>query len=332
MSKPLSSKSIGIRGLGVCVPDRVLTNKDLEAMVETSDEWITSRTGIKERRILSPGQMPSDIGKPAAAAAIKDAGLTPQDIQAVVCCTYTPDYSIPSTGCIIQGALGIPSCMAFDLNAACSGFVFGLQVANGLVATGVAKNVVVVAVDCVSRILDYTDRETCVLFGDGAGAVVVGEVPEGHGFLGHCAGADGASGHLIQQTVGAPGNPVTPENMNSRDRYVKMNGREVYKFAVRVVSEAMEKAMNDAGITVADIDLLVPHQANIRIIESAMTRFSIAPEKVITNMDVYGNTSAASIPLALDTARKAGKLHKGTTCAFVAFGAGLTYGATIVKW
>ncbi|CAN5322254.1 ketoacyl-ACP synthase III [soil metagenome] len=330
--RPINTKPIGILGLGVHVPEKILSNFDLEKMVETNDEWIRTRTGIRERRILSDGESPSDIALPAAQKAIADSGLSVKDIDAVVYCTYTPDHFMPPSSCIMQGRLGLQSCIAFDLNAACSGFVFGLQAAYALVVSGQAKHPLVIGADCNSRVLDYTDRETCVLFGDGAGAVVLGNVPEGRGILGHSSGSDGTGAFLITQKVGGGAHPYDKENIASKDRFMKMNGREVYKFAVRVINEALEAALADAGLDVKDIDLLVPHQANVRIIESAMKRFGFDPKNVVINMAHYGNTSAASIPLALDSARRDGRLKPGVTCGLVAFGAGLTHGATILRW
>lgn len=327
-----ATRPIGILGLGTCVPERVLSNADLEKMVETSDEWIRTRTGITERRILRDDQMPADLAEAAARAALANAGLTPADIDGVIYATYTADHVMPPCSSLLHGRLGIPGGMTFDLNAACSGFVTGLQTGFSLVNTGVVKRALVLGVDCNSRMLDYTDRETCVLFGDGAGAVVVGEVPAGRGILGNATGADGSGSHLITQRIGPGALPALKEDLTTKDRFIRMNGREVYKFAVKVINEALEKACADAGISPSEIELLVPHQANVRIIQSAMDRFGFAPEKVVINMDRYGNTSAASIPLALETARADGRLRPGMVIALVAFGAGLTYGASVMRW
>lgn len=323
---------IGIRGLGVCVPDRVLTNADLEKMVDTSDEWIISRTGIRERRIIGDDQVPTDLALVAARNALEDARLTPGDIGAVVYCSFVPDYMVPPSACIVQHKLGIPTCMAFDLNAACTGFVQGLQNAYSLVHSHLASNVLVIGCDCASRMVDWKDRNTCILFGDGAGAVVVGTVEEGRGLLGHDAGSDGSGAELLMKKVGAGAVPATPENVTHRDNFMQMNGREVFKFAVRALQESMERSLARAGLTSSDVDLLVPHQANIRIIQSAMERFGFTEDRVVINIDRYGNTSAASIPLALDTARLEGRLKPGTVCGLVAFGAGLTYASSVVRW
>jgi 3-oxoacyl-[acyl-carrier-protein] synthase-3 len=316
----------------VCVPDRILSNADLEKMVDTSDDWIVSRTGIRERRILAPGQQPFDIALPAAQRALEDANVVAADIDAILFCTYTPDFSMPPSACLIQHGLGTRPCLAYDLNAACSGFVFGLQSAYGLVHSGIARHVLVLGVDCNSRAVDYTDRNTCVLFGDGAGAVVVGRVPEGRGMLGHSNGSDGSGAELIQLKIGGAALPIRPEALASKECFISMNGREVYKFAVNIIDVALEEAASRAGIRVSEMDLLVPHQANTRIIRSAMEKFGLREDQVVINMDRYGNTSAASIPLALDTARQEGRLRPGTLCGLVAFGGGLTYGATILRW
>lgn len=328
----LPPKPIGILGLGTALPEKILTNKDLESLVDTTDEWIVTRTGIHERRILGESEKPIDIVLPAARRAIEESGLAPGDIDAVIHCTFTPDYALPSSACLVQGALGLKSGLAFDLNAACSGFVFGLQNGMALLRAGMARHVLVIGADFNSRVVDYTDRTTCVLFGDGAGAVVLGPVEEGHGILGNAAGADGASAMALTTLVGGCAHPVTRENFESKDRYMQMNGREVFKFAVRVFNEVFENAVADAGLTPSDIDLLVPHQANIRIIQSAMERYGFSNDRVVINIQKYGNTSAASIPLALETAREEGKLEKGKTCALVAFGGGLTYAATVLRW
>ncbi len=330
--KQNSFKAIGIQGLGVCLPDRILSNADLEKMVDTTDEWIYTRTGIRERRILSPGQAPSEIAEVAARRAMADAGVGPEDIDGVLFCTYTPDYMMPTSACLMQGRLGIPACMAFDMNAACTGFVYGLQAAYALIRSGMARRVLVIACDCASRLMDYTDRSTCILFGDGSGAAIVGEVPEGRGILGNFAGCDGKGGTLICQPIGGSAHPLTAENFANKDRYIQMNGREVFKFAVRIVQDAMDKALEDAGMQASEIDLLVMHQANIRIIHAAMERYGFGHDRVVIDIEKHGNTSSASIPVALETARQEGRLKPGTTCAFVAFGAGLTYAASIVRW
>lgn len=328
----ITEKPIGILGLGTCVPERVLTNEELARMVDTSDEWITTRTGIKERRILAEGQVPTDLSTKAVERAIEDSGIDPGEIGAIINATYIPDHQLPPTACLIQSKMKLPSSMCFDLNGACTGWLYGIQTAHALIRTGHVKKALVIGCDCNSRVVDWTDRQTCVLFGDGAGAVIVGETEEGRGILGNHAGSDGSGAGYIIQRIGGGAHPLTAENILSTERYMKMNGREVFKFAVRIFNDAVLKALDDAGLTIDDVDLFVPHQANVRIINAAMEKFGFERERVIINMDRYGNTSAASIPLALGTAREEGKLTAGKTCALVAFGAGLTYAATILKW
>lgn len=326
------SKPVGVLGLGTAVPGKVLTNHDLEELVDTSDEWILTRTGIRERRILAPGEKSLDIVIPAARKAIEESGLHPSEINGVIFCTYTPDYIMPASACLLQGELGIGSGLCYDLNAACTGFVYGMQVGWATIRSGLAKNILLVGADFNSMVTDYSDRGTCILFGDGAGAVVLGQVEEGSGILGNSAGVDGAAWEYLKLPAGGCAHPINKSNVESPDRFIQMNGREVFKFAVRAFNEALEKAAEDAGIEPSEVDLLIPHQANIRIIQSAMDRFGFDAERVVINIEKYGNTSAGSIPLALETARQEGKLRKGMTCALVAFGGGLTHGATILRW
>lgn len=326
-------EAVGILGLGTCVPDKVLTNADLEKMVETDNEWIVTRTGIRERRILADEEMPSDIAIRAGKRALEDAGVAPEEINGIVYCTYTSDTAMPQASGVIHAGMGLGNdCISFDLNAACSGFVKGLQVAYSLIASGVRKKILLFGVDCNTRVVDYNDRATCVLFGDGAGAVVVGEVEKGRGVLGNNSGTDGSGRGLIKLGGGAGAYPFSQQHIPREERYIRMNGREVYKFAVKVLVETMEKSLADAQLTAADVDLLVPHQANYRIVESALDRFGFSHDKAVMNMDIYGNTSAASIPLALETARQDGRLKPGCVCGLVAFGAGLTYASTIIRW
>jgi 3-oxoacyl-[acyl-carrier-protein] synthase-3 len=329
----VKKRNVGILGLGVGIPETVLTNADLEKMVDTTDEWIMTRTGIRERRILADDQNPSDIAVEAAQKALLDAGVEASEIDGIIYCSYTQEYIMPPTSGLLHGKLGIPGkCISFDLNAACSGFVNGLQTAWSLVQSGLCRKVLLLGVDCNSRMVDYSDRATCVLFGDGAGAVVIGEIEESRGIRGNFSGTDGGGALLIKSYGGAGAYPFSKKEYDMTARYMQMNGREVYKFAVKALAEAVDLALADAGMKNDEIDLLVPHQANLRIIESAIERFKIPASKTVMNMDVFGNTSAASIPLALNTARQDGRLKQGTTCALVAFGAGLTYAASILKW
>ncbi len=322
MTQTLSLRRAGILGTGSFVPPKVVTNDDLAARMDTSDEWIASRTGIRARHVVEPGVLTSDLAIAAARNALADAGLTASDLDLIIVASSTPDYpgSFPSTATVVQTSLGAASAPAFDLGAVCSGFAYALHVAAQMVATGANSRVLVIGAETFSRVLNWDDRATAVLFGDGAGAVIVGEVSEG-GYLGGVLGADGAGGALlcITRSGECPGT-------------IYQNGREVYKFAVQIMGEVALKAVESAGLTAADIDLLIPHQANIRIIEKAAERMGLPREKIVVNLDRYGNTSAASIPLALDEAARAGRLQPGSLLVLVGFGAGLTWGANVIRW
>ncbi|GAS80976.1 beta-ketoacyl-ACP synthase III [Paenibacillus amylolyticus] len=325
-------RPVGIIGTGKYVPEKILTNSDLEKMVDTNDEWIVSRTGIKERHIAAPDQATSDLAYEAAIKALESAGMTGSDLDLIIVATITPDSSFPSTACILQDKLGAKGAAAFDLSAACSGFVYGLASATSFIQSGMYNNALVIGADCLSRITDYTDRNTCVLFGDGAGAVVVGEVPEGRGFKAFDLGAEGAGGSLLQMEGGGSRLPATVETVENKKHYIYMNGREVFKFAVRVMGMATIEVLRKAGMERTDVDLFVPHQANIRIIQSAMQRLELPEEKVVVNVDKYANTSAASIPLALVEAAEEGRMKAGDTVLMVGFGGGLTWGASVLVW
>ncbi|WFA87818.1 beta-ketoacyl-ACP synthase III [Paenibacillus amylolyticus] len=325
-------RPVGIIGTGKYVPEKILTNSDLEKMVDTNDEWIVSRTGIKERHIAAPDQATSDLAYEAAIKALESAGMTGSDLDLIIVATITPDSSFPSTACILQDKLGAKGAAAFDLSAACSGFVYGLASATSFIQSGMYNNALVIGADCLSRITDYTDRNTCVLFGDGAGAVVVGEVPEGRGFKAFDLGAEGAGGSLLQMEGGGSRLPATAETVENKKHYINMNGREVFKFAVRVMGTATIEVLRKAGMERTDVDLFVPHQANIRIIQSAMQRLELPEEKVVVNVDKYANTSAASIPLALVEAAEEGRMKAGDTVLMVGFGGGLTWGASLLVW
>ncbi|WP_405172365.1 beta-ketoacyl-ACP synthase III [Paenibacillus sp. FSL H8-0280] len=325
-------RPVGIIGTGKYVPEKILTNSDLEKMVDTNDEWIVSRTGIKERHIAAPDQATSDLAYEAAIKALESAGMTGSDLDLIIVATITPDSSFPSTACILQDKLGAKGAAAFDLSAACSGFVYGLASATSFIQSGMYNNALVIGADCLSRITDYTDRNTCVLFGDGAGAVVVGEVPEGRGFKAFDLGAEGSGGSLLQMEGGGSRLPATAETVENKKHYINMNGREVFKFAVRVMGTATIEVLRKAGMERTDVDLFVPHQANIRIIQSAMQRLELPEEKVVVNVDKYANTSAASIPLALVEAAEEGRMKAGDTVLMVGFGGGLTWGASVLVW
>ncbi|MBU5673124.1 beta-ketoacyl-ACP synthase III [Paenibacillus brevis] len=325
-------RPIGIVGYGKYVPERILTNADMEKIVETNDEWIVSRTGIRERHIAAPEQATSDLAYEAAVQALKSAGMTAEDLELIIVATITPDTFFPSTACILQDKLGAKKAAAFDLSAACSGFVYGMATANGMLQTGMYNNALVIGADTLSRITDYTDRNTCVLFGDGAGAVVLGEVSEGRGFLSFDLGAEGSGGSLLKLEAGGSRLPASEETIQDKKHFIYMNGREVFKFAVRVMGTATEEVLRKAGKGKEDIDLFVPHQANIRIIQSAMQRLDLPEEKCVINVDKYANTSAASIPLALVEAAEEGRMKEGDTILLVGFGGGLTWGASVLVW
>lgn len=323
---------VGIIGTGKYAPERILTNAELEKMVETNDEWIVTRTGIRERRIASPEQATSDLALAAAEDALKAAGITADQLDLIVVATITPDMAFPSVSCILQEKLGAKKAAAFDLSAACSGFIYGLANAANFIATGTYQYALVIGAETLSRITDYTDRNTCILFGDGAGAVVLGRVPEGRGFKSFELGADGSGGELLKICGGGSRFPASAESLEKKLHYIHMDGRDVFKFAVRIMGSAAEEALRKAEMSKEDIDLLIPHQANIRIIESAINRLELPPEKCVTNLDRYGNVSAGSIPIALAEAVEQGRVKEGDCLVFVGFGGGLTWGASVLIW
>ncbi|MBW4080856.1 beta-ketoacyl-ACP synthase III [Paenibacillus sp. S150] len=325
-------RPVGIIGTGKYVPEKILTNSDLEKIVETNDEWIVSRTGIRERHIAAPHEATSDLAYEAALRALDSAGMKAEDLDLIIIATVTPDSAFPSTACILQDKLGAKGAAAFDLSAACSGFVYSLATATGFIQNGMYNNALIIGADTLSRITDYTDRNTCVLFGDGAGAVILGEVPEGRGFQSFDLGAEGSGGNLLKMEAGGSRLPASRQTVEEKKHFIYMNGREVFKFAVRVMGTATERVLTKAGITKENIDLFVPHQANIRIIQSAMQRLDLPPEKCIINVDKYANTSAASIPLALVEAAEEGRMKEGDTVLMVGFGGGLTWGASVLIW
>jgi 3-oxoacyl-[acyl-carrier-protein] synthase III len=318
-----------ITGIGSYLPERRLTNADLERMVDTSDEWISSRTGIRERRMVAPGETTSDVGAKAGLAAIADAGLQPADIGMLVLSTSSPDYAFPSTACYAQAKMGL-TCPAFDVMAACTGFIYALQVAVDAIAAGRARHVLVVGAEAVTRYIDFTDRSTCVLFGDGGGAVVLSSA-EGPGVRCVRLGADGTGADLLTAGFGAA-NPPSPEKCERGDGYLKMAGNDVFKFAVRIIPQATAEVLSECGMTLDDIRWVVPHQANQRILDNVADRMGLPAERMCSSLAEVGNTSAASIPLALDGLYTAGNLTRGDNIAVVGFGAGLTWGAAVINW
>lgn len=321
-----------ILGTGHYVPATIVTNADLEKRVETSDEWIVSRTGIKARRIAAENEHVSDMATEAGKRALASANLTPADLDAIIVATLTPDYTWPASACLVQRKLGAPRAAAFDISAACSGFVYALSVASGMIASGAARKVLVIGAEKLSSAVDWNDRNTCVLFGDGAGAAVVGE-DNGRGrILGLHLGADGSAVELLYQPGGGTVCPASAKSVAERQHFLKMNGKDVFKFAVKVMGEAAETAISKAGLKNSDIALFIPHQANLRIIEAAAKRLEMPMERVFVNIDKYGNTSAASVGIALDEAQAEGKLKRGEKTVLVAFGAGLTWASAVIEW
>ncbi|MCA1031052.1 ketoacyl-ACP synthase III [Bacillus timonensis] len=305
----------GVVGIGRYVPEKIVTNFDLEKMIDTTDEWIRTRTGIEERRIASDDMDTSDMGYLAAVAAIEDAGIKAEDLDLILVATVTPDQPFPSVACMLQEKLGATKAAAFDISAACAGFMYGMITAKQFVETGAYKHVLVVGVEKLSKILDWNDRNTAVLFGDGAGATIIGPVSEGRGILSFELGADGTGGkHLYQ------------------DEFVIMNGREVFKFAVRQMGESSINVLEKAGLSKEDVDFLIPHQANIRIMEAARQRLELPEEKMSKTINKFGNTSAASIPLSIVEEVEAGKIKDDDLIVMVGFGGGLTWGAIAIRW
>jgi 3-oxoacyl-[acyl-carrier-protein] synthase III len=318
---------VSITGLGSHVPERVLTNEELSTLVDTSDEWIMERTGIRERRIAAPEEALTDLALPAARAALAQAGVEAREIDFLVCATVTPDMMFPTSSALLADILGAPDAAAYDLLAGCTGFMYALAQGYGMIAAGLAERALVVGGDVLSRILDWTDRSTIVLFGDGAGAVVLEKVDHG-GFLGFELGADGGGGHHLS----LPGSGSRREADAVANGYVHMNGREVFKFATRVLVSSAEELLARCGRTIEDVDVYVPHQANVRIINHAVQKLGVPTERVVVNVDRYGNTSSGSIPLALADAQAEGRLKEGELVLMTGMGAGLTWGSALLEW
>ncbi len=323
---------VGITGLGSWLPDKVLTNQDLMKIIDTSDEWIVSRTGISERRIAAEQEAASDLGIRAARKALEDAGISAEELDLILVATITPDMFFPATACIVQKELGAVNAAAFDLSAACSGFIYALAVGSQFVATGMYRNVLVVAAETLSKIVNWQDRNTCILFGDGAGAVVLQPVEQGYGILSFDLGADGNGGDLLKVAAGGSRKPTTMQTLQNKEHYLTMNGNEVFKFAVKIMEDTAVKSLRQAGLSTKDVDYFIPHQANTRIIDAAVKRLGLSPDKFYVNLDKYGNMSSASVPVALDEAVNNGYIRKGDTVVLVGFGAGLTWGSCVLKW
>ena len=329
MQRPIAH----IAGLGVCIPSRVVTNHDFAERLETSDQWIVERTGIKERRFAAAHETVSTMAKDATAGALARAGITAKDLCAIIVATASPDRPLPSTACLLQAQLGAENAAAFDISAACSGFIYGITIAEGLIATGHGDHILVVGGEKLTAITDQNDRSTAILFGDGAGVAVVSKgAREGRGILSTFFKSDGRLADLLTIPGGGTADPISEKVVAERSHYIRMAGREVFKHAVLEMAEACDEAIRRAGVKPEEIDLLVPHQANIRIIDATAKHANVPLEKVMVTVDRYGNTSAASIPMALADAEASGRLKPGMLVLLVAFGAGFTWGSTVVRW
>ena len=320
-----------IAGIGSYVPDKVLTNFDLEKIIETSDEWIRTRSGIRERRVSKDNEPTSDLAANAAKRALESAKIKVDEVEAIIVATATPDMLFPSTACLVQHKIGARRIISFDISAGCTGWLYALTIVESFIKNGY-DNILVIGAEELTKITDYTDRSTCVLFGDAAGAALVKRTDEKKGILSTYYSADGSYGHLLQQPAGGSRIPASHESVESKLHYLKMEGNEVFKVAVRAMYESAIETLKKVNISSEQVDFLIPHQANIRIIEATAKRLKIPMDKVGINLDKYGNTSAASIPVGLDQAAKAGRIKKGDIILLVAFGAGFTWGGVLVKW
>jgi 3-oxoacyl-[acyl-carrier-protein] synthase III len=325
-------RPVHIVGTGSYVPERVLTNAVLEKMVDTTDEWITTRTGIKERRIAAPEQCTSDMAVEAARRAIKQAGISEKSIDLIICATVTPDMVFPSTACLVQQKIGAKRAAAFDMEAACSGFLYGLEIGQQFITSGTYNTVLVIGAEKLSTVVDWEDRNTCVLFGDGAGAVILQSRGEEHGILTTCMGADGSMADLLLIPGGGARCPASKESVSGKMHCIKMAGREVFKNAVVAMQTAAEEALRRCNLTVADIKCIIPHQANLRIIQATADRLGAPMDKVYVNLNRYGNVSAASVAIALDEAAREGRFQRGDLILLVVFGGGLTWASCVIQW
>jgi 3-oxoacyl-[acyl-carrier-protein] synthase-3 len=323
---------VGIAALGSYLPEKVLTNADLEKMVDTSNEWIVTRTGICERHIAAPEEATSDLAVKAARQALAKANFPAEDLDLIVVATVTPDMFFPSTASLVQGALGAKRAGAFDLAVGCTGFIYGLVMASSIIATGGVESVLLIGAECLSRITDWEDRSTCVLFGDAAGAALLRPAEPGRGLLSFVLGNDASGADYLKIAAGGSRLPASLATVEARQHYLYMEGSEVFKFAVRIMEEAALEALQRAGLSIDDVSLLIPHQANIRIIDAAARRLKLSQDQVWRNVDRYGNTSAATIPVALNEAMEAGRIKSGDIVVCVSFGAGLSWAAAVLRW
>lgn len=325
-------RTVSITGMGSYVPSRILTNADLESMVETTDDWITTRTGIKERRLAAPEETTADMAAAAGRRALEAAGIPADAVDLIIVATITPDRMFPSTACLVQHRLGAGRAAAFDIEAACSGFVYALDIASHFVASHTYNTVLVIGAEKMSSVVDWTDRNTCVLFGDGAGAAVVQNRPNAHGILTTCLGSDGAKASLLELPAGGSACPATADSVARRLHFLRMDGKETFKNAVNAMVAAGQEALGRCGITIADVKCIIPHQANQRILSAVAERLGAREDQVFVNVDRYGNTSAASVAIALDEAVSTGRIGRGDLVLLVVFGAGLTWGAALIEW
>ena len=325
-------RSCSITSVGSYVPARVLTNADLEKSVETTDEWIVTRTGIRERRIAAADEFTSDMAAKAAQLAMDRAGITPEQIDLIIVATITPDMHFPATACLVQKKIGARRAAAFDIEAACSGFIFGLEIGQQFIMSRTYDTVLVIGAEKLSSILNWKDRNTCVLFGDGAGAAILQNRPNSHGLLTACMGADGEKAELLSLPGGGSRCPTTPESVASGQHFLRMDGKETFKSAVNAMYTAAQEALRRCELDITQIKCLIPHQANRRIIDAVGERLGVKPEQVFVNLEKYGNTSAASVAIALDEAVQTGRIQRGDLVLLVVFGAGLTWGAAVIEW
>jgi 3-oxoacyl-[acyl-carrier-protein] synthase-3 len=332
VQREVQGRIVTVTGTGSYLPDRVLTNADLEKMVDTSAEWIRTRTGIVERHLAAGGEATSDLAAAAARRALDAAGVSASDVDMIMVATVTPDMLFPSTACFVQRIIGAQNAFCFDLEAACSGFLYGMKVAKQFITNGVLETVLVIGAEKLSCITDWEDRATCVLFGDGAGAVVMQAGQEGRGVMSSFMGSDGALAELLNVPGGGSRTPITHEAIDLKLNYMKMSGNEVFKHAVRCMCDAAQGVLEKCGMTMTDVDWVIPHQANMRIIQAIANRLDKSIDKFYVNLDRVGNMSAASVPVALDEAVRRGRIRKGDVVLFVAFGGGFTWGATLMEW
>ncbi len=332
MGKYQADPKVGFVGIGSDAPEALLTNADLEKIVDTSDQWIVERTGIRTRHIADENTTTSMIAGRAGLKALEDAGIAPEEVDLIVVGTATPDMLFPSTACLVQRDIGASRAVAFDLSAACTGFIYGVNVAAGMIRNGTHETALVIGAETLTKVVDFEDRSTCVLFGDGAGAAVMRRVDDGSGIEATRTRSDGTLADMLKLPGGGSAAPATHETIDERLHYIKMSGNNVFKAAVKAMSSISQEALDDAGLTADDVDLFVPHQANARIIEATARKLKVPMDQVFMNVDRYGNTSAASIPIALDEARQTGRLKKGDRVAAVAFGAGFTWGSIVFRY